>query len=118
MGIEALISLSTSIDLPLSNQDLLFSYTAENNDLFTSLTNEKLYEMRDNILNNSHFDFVQKYTVYCNSSYFDIAEHAFDHLLEIANSNPDTETVKQIRLVASNLWNIRMTSELLNTLNS
>lgn len=119
MGIEALISLSkSSIDLPLSNQDLLFSYTAENNDLFTSLTNEKLYEIMDNILNNSHFDFVQKYTAYCNSSYEDVSEYTFGHLLEIASSNPDAETVENIQLVAKNLWNIRRTSKLLDTLKS
>lgn len=117
MGIEALISLSkSSIDLPMSNQCSLFSFTAENNDLFTSLTNEKWCEIRDNILNNSHFDFVQKYTVYCNSAYVDVNQYAFGRLLEIANSNPDAETVKQLRLVANNLWSIRMTSELLEAL--
>ena len=85
------------------------------------LTNneEKLLEVVKNIMENDKFDFVEKYTIFCNyNADMDInyiTDMAFESLFEIAES-ADEEDAALIREVASKLRNEEIASQLLNKL--
>lgn len=80
---------------------------------------EKLLEVVKNIMENDEFDFVEKYTFFCNTNAdMDInyiADMAFESLFEMAES-ADEEDSALIREVASKLHNDEVASQLLNKL--
>jgi len=80
---------------------------------------EKLLEVVKNIMENDKFNFVEKYTIFCNYNVdMDInyiADMAFESLFEIAES-ADEEDAALIREVASKLRNEEIASQLLNKL--
>ncbi len=80
---------------------------------------EKLLEVAKNIMENDKFDFVEKYTIFCNyNADMDInyiADMAFDSLFGIAK-DADEETSELIRQVANKLHNDEVANELFSML--
>lgn len=81
------------------------------------LTAENLQEIRDHIMRNRFFDFVDKYSVFCNSSDISVSKQAFDRLLAIAKYNGENNA-DDIRTIANNLRDVNMANQLLNALES
>lgn len=108
MGWTHLVALSKSSDSKVTERTHLICYS-----LFSAPemlrevddgNQDKVLEIARNIMDNTYYDFVDKYTFFC-GSYLDntnIRNLAIENLLEMAK-NPNQETVEKIKEVADGL---------------
>lgn len=106
----------------ISMQEEVFPYTRflceelrDNTCENSILTAKKLQEIRDNIMRNRYFDFIDKYTVFCNSPDRNVSSQAFDRLLALAKFAGE-DTANDIQTIANNLYDVEMANQLLNAL--
>lgn len=115
MGLEQLTEISKSTFADYINTIGLYNAVSDNSYINDVLTAEKLAEIRENIMKNRYFDFVQKYATFCNSADETVATQAFQCLLVVAK-DADDETAMLIKEVADQLWNIDSAQQLLDVL--
>ena len=88
----------------------------DTNDIINdTLTFEKINQIRKNIIENEHFDFVAKYLVFCNSSNEEVSNWAHASLLKVAKE-ADKETSSSIMELVNYLSNEEICIELLTLL--
>lgn len=117
MGWNHLIAISKSSDPEIVSEYTTYDACVEIFEYSHMYNNSgKLSEIAKNILQNPDYDFVEKYTFFCND-YWDqnIFNLAFDSLVELS-TKADEETSVLIKAVANNLYDDAVANELLTIL--